>query len=137
MVPNLRGVLACTLLIALSAIQVSGAQNVTAQAGGSRTDSAKTKAKRQPADSGKRFEIYGFAQGDAIGDFQTNNPDWFDVNRPSKLPAFRDEFGQNGHSWLSARQARFGTKATIPTGGADVNIVFDWDLFGVGADAGQ
>lgn len=91
------------------------------------------------ADSGKRFEIYGFAQGDAIGDFKTNNPDWFDVNRPSKLPSFEDEFGHNGHTWFSARQSRFGTKAMIPTvsGRPDIKVVFDWDLFGVGTDAGQ
>jgi hypothetical protein len=39
---------------------------------------------------------------------------------------------------LSARQSRFGTKATIPTShGPDITVVFDWDLFGVGIDAGQ
>jgi len=94
-------------------------------------------AKAQP-DTATRIEIYGFAQADAIGDFRTNNPDWFDVNRPSKLPAFQDEFGHNGHTWFSARQSRFGAKATIPTSsGKDIKVVFDWDLFGVGVDAGQ
>src|SRR5437764_14334314 len=133
---SLRRLLAGTLLIALGAIQAARAQDVAVQSQQKRADST-AKAKRQQADSGKRFEIYGFAQGDAIGDFESNNPDWFDVNRPSKLPAFRDEFGHNGDSWFSARQSRFGTKATIPTSGPDVNIVFDWDLFGVGLDAGQ
>ena len=94
-------------------------------------------AKAQP-DTATRIEIYGFAQADAIGDFRSNNPDWFDVNRPSKLPAFPDEFGHNGHTWFSARQSRFGAKATIPTSsGKDIKVVFDWDLFGVGIDAGQ
>src|SRR6476469_10925397 len=91
-------------------------------------------AKAQP-DTATRIEIYGFAQADAIGDFRTNNPDWFDVNRPSKLPAFTDEFGHNGHTWFSARQSRFGTKATIPTSTKPITVVFDWDLFGVGVDA--
>lgn len=94
--------------------------------------------KPQQNDTATKIEIYGFAQGDLIYDFKTNNPDWFDVNRPSRLPAFPDEFGHNGHTWLSARQSRFGTKAAIPTGiGPDINVVFDWDLFGVGLDAGQ
>jgi hypothetical protein len=89
-------------------------------------------------DTSIKIEIYGFTQGDMINDFKTNNPDWFDVNRPSKLPAFDNEFGHNGHTWLSARQSRFGTKATIPTSyGPDIKVVFDWDLFGVGVDAGQ
>ena len=57
---------------------------------------------------------------------------------PSKLPAFQDEFGHNGHTWFSARQSRFGAKASIPTSsGKDIKVVFDWDLFGVGVDAGQ
>src|SRR5206468_4080524 len=96
-----------SLLLAL-AIPVAGAQTVKAQAS----------AKAQP-DTGTKIEIYGFAQADAIGDFRTNNPDWFDVNRPSKLPAFEDEFGHNGHTWFSARQTRIGTKATIPTATKD------------------
>ena len=33
------------------------------------------------------LEIYGFGQADAIVDFKQNNPDWYDVNRPSRLPA--------------------------------------------------
>ena len=95
-------------------------------------------SKAQQTDTATKIEIYGFAQGDAIYDFKTNDPNWFDVNRPSKLPAFPDEFGHNGRTWLSARQTRFGTKATIPTGiGPDITVVFDWDLFGVGPDAGQ
>ena len=119
-----RGLIAGTAL-ALAAIGAADAQQVSTQA-------------KAQADSGRRFEIYGFAQGDAIGDFKSNNPDWFDVNRPSKLPSVPDEFGHDGHSWFSARQTRFGTKAVIPTSnGPDVNIVLDWDLFGVGLDAGQ
>jgi outer membrane DcaP-like protein len=90
----------------------------------------------QAADTATRIEIYGFAQVDAIGDFKTNNPDWFDVNRPSELPAVRGEFGRDGHTWFSARQSRFGTKATIPTSTKDITITFEWDLLGVGADAG-
>ena len=81
--------------------------------------------------------IYGFGQGDAIVDFRTNNPDWYDVNRPSKLPSFQGEFGDNGHFYLSPRQSRFGAKALIPTSDGDVRVVFEFDMFGVGVDAGQ
>ena len=92
--------------ITLLAIALPGAmpQSVKTQSGKASKDTA-TKAQ---FDTAPRFEIYGFAQGDAIGDFKSNNPDWFDVNRPSKLPATQDEFGHSGHSWVSARQSRFG-----------------------------
>jgi len=121
--------------ITLLGIALPGAmpQTVKTQSGKATKDTAT----RAQFDTAARFEIYGFAQGDAIGDFKSNNPDWFDVNRPSKLPASQDEFGHSGHSWVSARQSRFGTKATIPTTTGDIKIVFDWDLFGVGPDAGQ
>lgn len=90
-------------------------------------------------DTATKIEIYGFAMGDAIYDFVQNNPDWFDVSRPSKLPAFKNEFGGDHRTWLSARQSRFGTRASIPTGNGrpDIKVVFDWDLFGVGIDQGQ
>jgi len=95
------------------------------------------KATPQATDTSTKIEVYGFAQGDMIYDFEQNNPDWFDVNRPSKLPSFHHEFGGDNRTWFSARQTRFGTKATIPTSGPDIKVVFDWDLFGVGLDAGQ
>jgi hypothetical protein len=127
--------------IVLLSIAIPGAfpQGVPSQSGKASRDSSKASHDAHAAaqDSTRHFEIYGFAQGDAIGDFKSNNPDWFDVNRPSRLPATPDEFGHNGHSWLSARQSQFGTKASIPTGNGNINIVFDWDLFGVGLDAGQ
>src|SRR5215467_3241620 len=111
-----RRTLGCTALLLVGGARIASAQK----------------------DTSIKIEIYGFAMADAIFDFKTNNPDWFDVNRPSKLPAFDDEFGHNGHTWFSARQSRFGTKATIPTpNGPDIKVVIDWDLFGVGVDAGQ
>ena len=135
---SMRWALAGAIVLLGIAIPGAAPQTVKSQAATKASRDSANKTAKAAADSGRRFEIYGFAQGDAIGDFNTNNPDWFDVNRPSKLPAFQDEFGHNGHTWFSARQSRFGTKAVIPTSsGPDVNIVFDWDLFGVGPDAGQ
>src|SRR5580765_7728377 len=65
-------------------------------------------------DTTPQFNIYGFGQGDFIVDFKRNDPLWYDVNRPSKLPSFPGEFGANGHAYVSPRQSRFGVNATFP-----------------------
>jgi len=83
------------------------------------------------------LEIYGFGQADAIADFKVNDPNWYDVNRPSKLPSFPGEFGNDGHFYLSPRQSRFGAKGVLPTSNGDVTAVFEFDMFGVGVDKGQ
>ena len=85
------------------------------------------------AASSAMFEIYGFAQGDAIVDFKQNDPLQYDGLRPSFLPAFPNEFGQDGHFYLSPRQTRFG----VNTSAADVTAAFEFDLTGVGPNAGQ
>jgi hypothetical protein len=90
-----------------------------------------------PQDDKPSLEIYGFAQADVIADFNQNNPDWYDVNRPSRLPNAPNQFGQDGHTYFSVRQSRFGTRATLPTSNGDVKAQFEFDMFGVGADAGQ
>ena len=89
-----------------------------------------------PADKGT-LEIYGFGQADAIADFKQNDPKWYDVNRPTKLPSFTDQFGKNGRFYLSPRQSRFGVKADLPTSNGNVKAQFEFDMFGVGGDAGQ
>ena len=83
------------------------------------------------------LDIYGFAQVDAIADFNQNNPDWYDVLRPSRLPAFPNQFGEDGRFYMSPRQSRFGVKGTLPTSDGDVKGTFEFDMFGVGPDAGQ
>jgi len=82
-------------------------------------------------------EIYGFAQADVIADFKQVNPDWYDVMRPSRLPSFHNEFGEDGHFWVSPRQSRFGVRATLPTSDGDVKATFEIDMFGTGSDAGK
>lgn len=109
---------------------------VHASVGHSQSVQSQASAKAQ-ADTSTKVEVYGFAMADMIFDFKTNDPDWFDANRPSKLPATPDEFGKNGHTYLSARQSRIGTRASIPTFGPDIKVTFEWDLFGVGGDAGE
>ena len=68
------------------------------------------------ADKGT-LEVYGFGQADAIADFKQNDPNWYDVNRPTKLPSFEKQFGENGRFYLSPRQSRLGVKGELPTVG--------------------
>ena len=83
------------------------------------------------------LDIYGFAMTDAGYNFGTIDPDWFDVVRPTKLPAFANEFGPNGQTYWSVRQTRFGVKSSTPTSFGDLKTIFEFELFGTGVDAGQ
>jgi DcaP outer membrane protein len=90
----------------------------------------------KPAPEGT-FQMYGFAMLDAGYNFGQINPDWFDVVRPTKLPAFENEFGPSGNVFFSVRQTRWGVKTTVPTGIGDLKTIFEFELFGTGVDAGQ
>jgi len=90
-------------------------------------------------DSGRNFEIYGFAQADYIQDFGGRlSPDWDDALRPSKI-GIDGQYGTDGQSSISVKQSRFGVKGSMPTGegGTPLTFKFEFDLFGTGADAGQ
>jgi hypothetical protein len=84
-----------------------------------------------------RLEIYGFAMADMGYNAGQIDPNWYDVMRPSKLPAFKNEFGRDGNWFAGVRQSRLGFKAEIPARDHVVKIVVDFDFFGVGVDAGQ
>ena len=86
---------------------------------------------------GPRLDIYGFAQLDMGYDFKQVDPNWYDVLRPTKLPAFPNEFGDNGNTYASVRQSRLGFKGYLPTGLGEVKTIFEFELFGTGVDAGQ
>jgi hypothetical protein len=90
-------------------------------------------------ETGRSFEIYGFAQADAIYDFGRMNPDWDDAFRPSKIANPEGIYGTDGQASVSVKQSRFGVKGTMPTAAdrAPINFKFEFDLFGVGGDAGQ
>ncbi len=81
--------------------------------------------------------MYGFAMLDAGYNFGQIDPAWFDVVRPTKLPAFENEFGPSGNVFFSVRQTRWGVKTTYPTGIGDLKTIFEFELFGTGVDAGQ
>ena len=70
-------------------------------------------------------------------DFATNDPNWFDSMRPTKLNAFPGEFAPDGKFWFGVRQTRFGVKTSTPTPLGDLKTHFEWELFGTGVDAGQ
>ena len=84
-----------------------------------------------------KFQVYGFAQLDFGKQIDRINPDWYDVMRPTKLPAFDGEFGSDGNMFLSVRQSRFGVQSWVPTKSGELYTIFEFDMFGVGSDAGQ
>src|SRR5262252_3145420 len=84
-----------------------------------------------------KIELYGFAMLDMGYDFKQNDPNWFDVMRPTKLPAFEDEFGKDGRFYSGVRQSRLGVKSWSPTKLGELTTIFEFELFGVGVDAGQ
>ena len=91
------------------------------------------------ADADRSFEIYGFAMADYIQDTKRVDPNWLDAFRPSKIAVPEGQFGTNGQASVSVKQSRFGVKGTLPTGDhtPPVNFKFEFDMFGVGVDAGQ
>jgi hypothetical protein len=88
-------------------------------------------------DAKPRVDIYGFAMLDMGYQFKQNDPSWFDVVRPTKLPAFAEEFGKDGRWFASVRQSRFGVKSFVPTDLGELRTIFEFEMFGVGVDAGQ
>jgi hypothetical protein len=83
------------------------------------------------------MDIYGFAMLDMGYQFRQNDPNWFDVVRPTKLPAFEDEFGEDGRWFAGVRQSRLGVKGYVPTDLGELRTTFEFELFGVGVDQGQ
>lgn len=83
------------------------------------------------------MDVYGYVMLDMGYQDKQSDPDWFDVLRPTKLPAFEDEFGENGEWFSGVRQSRFGVKTKTPTALGDLKTTFEFELFGTGSDAGQ
>jgi hypothetical protein len=83
------------------------------------------------------LDIYGFVMLDSGYNFGVTNPNWFDVVRPTQLPAYAGEYGANGNTFFGVRQTRFGVKSKTETPLGDLNTIFEFELFGTGVDAGQ
>jgi hypothetical protein len=84
-----------------------------------------------------KFEVYGFTMADAGYNFKQSDPDWFDVVRPTKLPAFENEFAPDGNAFFGVRQSRLGVRSEASTGLGPLKTIFEFELFGTGVDAGQ
>jgi len=84
-----------------------------------------------------QFTIYGFAMLDMGFDTKQNDPAWFDVVRPTKLPSYENQFGKDGRWYAGVRQSRLGVKGTFPTDLGELKTTFEFEMFGVGVDAGQ
>ncbi len=89
------------------------------------------------AASDSTFDLYGYIMLDSGYDTKQVDPSWYDVMRPTKLPAFEDEFGADGNTFFGVRQTRFGVKSATPTDVGVLKTQFEWELFGTGVDAGQ
>jgi hypothetical protein len=83
------------------------------------------------------MEIYGFAMLDMGHDFSSIHPEWFDTMRVTKLPKFDKEFGESNNTFTGVRQSRLGVRSSTPTTLGELRTIFEFELFGTGADAGQ
>ena len=90
-------------------------------------------------ETGRSFEIYGFAQADYIQDIGGRlDPAWDDAFRVSKI-CIDGACGGDGQTSLSVKQSRLGVKGSLPTGssGTPINFKLEFDLFGLAENAGQ
>jgi hypothetical protein len=85
----------------------------------------------------KTLEIYGFVMTDIGYNFNQIHPDWYDVIRTTKLPAYKNQYGSDGNAYFSVRQTRLGVKGYTQTPIGELKTIFEFELFGTGVDAGQ
>jgi len=99
---------------------------------------ASAPAARAAADA--NLDIYGFVQLDTLYDFNQSDPDWKDTLRVSKIPINCPDdagCGKDGETVFGVRQTRIGIRAKTPTAIGELNTKLEFELFGVGVDAGQ
>ena len=83
------------------------------------------------------FEVYGYVQTDAGYNFNSIDPNWFDVMRPTKLPSYPGQFAPDGNVYYSIRQSKLGVRSSTETGMGILKTVVDFDLVGFGKSVGQ
>ncbi len=101
------------------------------------TDTRQAEEHAEQPKPSSSVNFYGYAMADSGFNFGSINPDWFDVERPTQLPAANGEFGPDGSTFFGVRQTRFGVKTFTPTSLGDLKTIFEFELFGTGVDAGQ
>jgi hypothetical protein len=135
--------LACLLFAATSVVHAESPEGppatdpVTTPTPTATPSPAATAEPAANAEPKPRMDIYGAAMLDMGYQVKQNDPDWFDVLRPTKLPSAHDEFGEDGNFFAGVRQSRLGVKGYIPTSLGEIKTIFEFELFGTGADAGQ
>jgi hypothetical protein len=82
-----------------------------------------------------RLTTNGFAMLDYVYDVNKVNPDWQATLRPQFIPVHSAL--PNGHSVFSVRQSRLNFSGSTPTAIGPFAARIEFDLFGVGANAGQ
>lgn len=85
----------------------------------------------------KSLEVYGFAMVDMGYDFKQINPNWSDALRINRLPTYKDQYAPDGKWFFGVRQTRFGVAGFTPTKAGNLKVVYEFDMWGVGADDGQ
>ena len=121
-----------TTFLFLGGISSVRAQDAQPGAGASAATSTQAKPDAKPT-----FEIYGFAMLDIGHDFKQIDPDWFDTLRVTKLPRFENQFGEDNSTFMGVRQSRLGFRSSTPTAVGELKTIFEFELFGTGADSGQ
>ena len=84
-----------------------------------------------------RYDFYGQIMTDVGYNTGQVHPDYFDVMRPTQLPAWENQYGTDGNLSFGVRQSRLGFKSYIPTKLGELQTRFEFDLFGLGKNAGQ
>ena len=119
------------------AVTLGGPASTRAQDAAPPADNGATTGAQEQPEAKPTFEIYGFAMLDIGHNFTQIHPDWFDTLRVTKLPSVEDEFGRDNSTFAGVRQSRLGVRSSTPTDFGDLKAIFEFELFGTGADAGQ
>jgi hypothetical protein len=134
-----RKTFAALLLAAVSAVRAGAGDAVPGPEPAPTPTPAAVAAQDQAAstEAKPRLDIYGFAMFDTGYQSGQNDPNWFDVLRPTKLPSYKDEYGEDGRYFAGVRHSRLGVKGFMPTDVGEIKTIFEFELFGTGVDAGQ
>jgi len=95
------------------------------------------KAQDKTDEKQKTMDIYGFIMMDAGYNVNQIEPNWYDVVRSTKLPAFKNQYAPDGNAYFSVRQTRLGFKNYFQTPLGELKTQFEFEMFGTGVDAGQ
>jgi hypothetical protein len=81
--------------------------------------------------------LQGQLMTDAGYNFNQVHPDFYDVMRPTQLPAYENQYGTDGNVFFGVRQSMLGMRLFVPTSKGELKARFAFDLFGVGPNVGQ